>query len=283
MNKLELISPDPAEDVFTTPKARRKAVTAFLRSARRRLLLSIFRCDDLQVLHELAQAVARGVEVQVLMTTRARGWSRRLQALAGCLDRMGVQVRRFPGHGMKYHAKYMVADESALIGTCNLTRKSFRRTRDFLFVTRNAGVVGDLADLFERDSSRAAAASTARLIVGPEGSRAWMERLLSSAQTSIRIVDHKLSDRAILAILRDRRRHGVQVEIQGSGSDGLKPHGRLIIVDGAVAVFGSFALSARSLDSRREVAIVIEQPDLIRKLEREFGKAVEPSPAAAVA
>lgn len=269
------------EKVVSKPKARRKAVIEFIRSAERSLLLSIFRCDDLLVLHELAEAVARGVKVEVLVTGRAKGWGKRLDPMAGCLFRMGATVHRFNRTGTKYHAKYMVADnETALIGTLNLTRKCFRRTRDFLLVTRDRNVVTDLAATFRADIDGATAPPTGRLIVGPDNSRERIEQILGSARQSIQILDHKLSDPGILALLRDSRRKGVSVEIDsGILSGTLVPHGRLIIVDSSIAVFGSFALSQKSLDARRELAIVIDRPELVAKLQRQF----EAKPIAAAA
>lgn len=264
---------DPApERVIIKPKARMRGVVEFIRSARRSLLLSIFRCDDLIVLHELAEAVGRGVKVEVLVTGRAKGWGRRLGPLAGCLERMGVLVHRFPGKGMKYHAKYMLADEeTALISTGNLTRKCLHRTRDFLLITRDSAIVSGLVTLFRADSQGTAVNLGGRLIVGPGDSRERIEQVLGSAQTSIRILDHKLSDAGILALLRDRQRKGVTVEIErGELPDSLQAHGRLIVVDHSTAVFGSFALSERSLNERRELAVVIEDAGLVGKLERQF-------------
>lgn len=270
----------PSEDtrfgdrVVCKPHARQKAVIEFIRAAQNSLLLSMFRCNDLAVLHELGEAVARGMKVEVLVTARAKGWGKRLNPLAGCLNCMGVTVHRFKASS-KYHAKYMVADgNAALISTQNLTRKCFTRTRDFLLVTQDLRIVRTLQETFRADLEGKPAPSTESLIFGPENSREHIEQLLGSATTSIRILDHKLSDPGVLAILRDRAHKGVDVVVEnGAGTPGKIPHGRLIIIDGAVAVFGSFALTAQSLDTRRELAVVIQEPALVAKLERQFEKA----------
>jgi cardiolipin synthase A/B len=263
-----------AERVISKPKARRKAIIEFIRSAERSLLLSVFRCDDLMVLHELGEAVGRGVQVEALVTGRAKGWGKRLSPLAGCLSRMGVTVHRFKPSN-KYHAKFMVADDRvALIATQNLTRRCFRRTRDFLLVTHNSEITSALSATFRADLEGTAAPTVNRLIFGPGGSRNRIERILAGAQRSIRILDHKLSDAGILAILRDRMRNGVDVAVEsGKDSGTMTPHGRLIIVDGAVALFGSFALTSQSLDTRRELAVIVEDACLVTKLERQFAKA----------
>jgi phosphatidylserine/phosphatidylglycerophosphate/cardiolipin synthase-like enzyme len=51
---------------------------------------------------------------------------------------------------------------------------------------------------------------------------------------------------------------------------GLLPHGKLIVIDGKVAVFGGMALSALSLDFRREVSVVVEDEKCLRKLKDFF-------------
>src|SRR5688500_12455732 len=56
------------EKVVCKPEKRRKAVLDFVRSAKRSLLLSVFRCDDIEVLYELGEAIARGVDVHALIT-----------------------------------------------------------------------------------------------------------------------------------------------------------------------------------------------------------------------
>jgi phosphatidylserine/phosphatidylglycerophosphate/cardiolipin synthase-like enzyme len=53
----------------------------------------------------------------------------------------------------------------------------------------------------------------------------------------------------------------------------MTPHGKLLIIDGATAVIGSVSLSALSLDFRREVAIIVDDPRCVRRLNTLFGPA----------
>src|SRR4029453_19554161 len=87
-------------------------------------------------------------------------------------------------------------------------------------------------------------AISARLIVGPERSRAEYRRLISSAKRSIRILDHKLSDPDLVMLLRERRAEGITVSVVGHQALGLlEPHGKMMILDESRAVMGSTALS----------------------------------------
>jgi phosphatidylserine/phosphatidylglycerophosphate/cardiolipin synthase-like enzyme len=246
-----------------------------MRSAKSRLILSLFRCDDFAVLDEVAAAVNRNVSVRVLITRRARGWKRRLEELTLLLQSIGAQVQPYIGPVMKYHAKYIVADDgTAVVSSLNFTRKCFETTCDFLVFTDEPQVISGLRDLFENDYRSPESALpqiTERLIVGPEYARERFTRLLREAQTSIRIIDHRVTDPGILALLCEKQNQGVAVQILGAGPmGGLVSHGRMMLIDNNVAAVGSLHLSPQSLDSRREVAIIIREPDAVADLSEFF-------------
>jgi len=44
---------------------------------------------------------------------------------------------------------------------------------------------------------------------------------------------------------------------------GLKSHGKMLLIDDRLAVVGGLAIAPLSLDFRREVAIVVEEPDAV--------------------
>jgi phosphatidylserine/phosphatidylglycerophosphate/cardiolipin synthase-like enzyme len=260
------------KEIILAPEERRGAFIDVIRSARRRLLVSLFRCTDFAVMDAMAEALSRNVEVRLLLTPRARGWVKRLKELGAFLESMGAQVRSHADPVVKYHAKYMVADDGpALIGSANLTAKCFAASCDFILVTHDPAIVSGLGALFETDwlapHSDFPAGITERLIVGPDRARAQFTALIERARRSIRIIDHKLNDPSILGLLDQKRAAGIRVEMLDSGRlGGLLPHGKLMIVDGRVAALGSMALSALSLDFRREVAVVVDDPRSVRKL-----------------
>jgi cardiolipin synthase len=267
------------------PEDRLPAVLAVIGSARKRLLLSLFRCDDFDILDALAAALQRGVKVEVLVTSRAKGWTKRLRELWGVLEGMGAELYRSADPVVKYHAKYIVADDGpALVASLNFTRKCFTSTIDFLVTTRDPVVVTGLRRLFVADSRRPEPARVAsfgrRLIVGPEHARREFTRLLERARRSIAIVDPKLTDPAILDLLKVKRREGVAVTVLGRERvGGLTPHGKMLIVDGAVAVIGSMSLSALSLDFRREAAVIVRDRGPVGEMRQVFERLAVRAPA----
>lgn len=265
----------PAQLVLN-PAKRRRAVVDTLRSATRTLKLSIFRCDDFGIIEEINSAIRRNVDVKILVSSRARGWTKRLNRLAKLLESAGAKIYRYGGGpSVKYHAKYVVADDTiGLISSSNFTHKCFKRTCDFLLVTHEPEIVSGLKDLFEHDCHEPdfpLPEITDRLIVGPERTRERFTRVLESARASIAIMDHRVTDPRMIDIIEAKRKNGVKVGILGSGDiAGMLPHGKMIVVDNQQAVIGSVALSKVSLETRREVAVTVDEPGLVQELSRFF-------------
>jgi cardiolipin synthase len=250
---------DASDRIAITPEERRAAVIEVIGTARSRLLLSLFRCDDFAVLDALADALGRGVHVEVLMTDRARGGRKGRDQLETVLSDAGATLHRYGDPVVKYHAKYIVADTCAVVASANWTHKCLERTCDFALVTADAGVVRALAAVFAVDCAEKALASDLmhdRLIIGPESARARLTALLGSAKQSIDIVDPKLTDPAMRELLAARRRAGIRVTChEGDRVGALIAHGKAIVIDDRTAVIGSLSLSAMHLAFRRELAL----------------------------
>jgi cardiolipin synthase len=260
------------ERIVIAPEQRRRTIIALIRGARRRLLLSIFRCDDDVVLEALAEAVRRGVHVRAIVTGRARAAASELDFVEHFLAAHGVEVRR-QTDGLKYHAKYIVVDDTALVASFNFTGKCFKRTCDFAFVTTDATVVSGLDELFAADWERRPVVLTttqaARLIIGPDHRpRERFAELARAARQQIRVIDARLTDPRVLSLLESRRAAGIAVDVKGRDDLGsLAAHGKLLIIDQTTAVVGSIGLRSAALDTRRELAVVTHDAAIVRQLE----------------
>lgn len=267
-------SPELSERIVLAPQERLPCVLELIRSARNRLVLSLFRCNDYGVLEALGEALGRGVRVQVLTTQRAKRWKERLEALWSSLEAIGAEVYRYSDPVVKYHAKYIIADDQrALVASLNFTKKCFKKTSDLILVTSDRTVIAGLGALFTNDSRLEYSAMpdtiSDRLIVGPERARAQVCRWIEGASHSIRIIDHKATDPAILDLLQARKAEGLEVEILSRRKLGeLRSHGKLILIDDRLAVIGSMSLAAISLEHRRELALVIADPTCVGELSR---------------
>ncbi len=258
---------DTADRIITAVDERRPALVDMIRGARRQITLSLFRCNDDAILEALADATARGVAVDVLITSRAKGGKKKIEKLWRALEKTGAAVRAYTDPVVKYHPKYLVADDGpAIVASLNFTRKCFRKTCDALVVTHDPAVVDGLRRLWTADCAGEPMPDdlTDRLIVGPERARRQFTTLVEQARTSIRLIDAKLSDPDIVSALNEKRAAGLTVELFSAKRLGpLKSHGKIMLIDDRLAVVGSLALAALSLDFRREVAIVVTEPSAV--------------------
>ena len=264
----------PADRVVTSPGERRDAVLDVIRQARVTLALSLFRCNDKKIFEELARARERGVAVEVLVTSRSSGGKKRSRKLWRKLEATGASVHAHADPVVKYHAKYLVADDGpALVASLNFTRKCFKKTIDAIVVTHDPAVVAGLGQLIAADRTNRGIPDrlSPRLIVGPERARRQFTEIIEQATSSIRLIDAKASDPALTALLRARRAAGLRVELYDAKRLGdLKSHGKIMLVDDTLAIVGGLSLNALSLDFRREVAVTVDDPVGVAEIARLF-------------
>jgi phosphatidylserine/phosphatidylglycerophosphate/cardiolipin synthase-like enzyme len=257
----------PPDRLVVSLDERRPALVEVIRGARRRITLSLFRCNDEVVFNELKDAVDRGVAVEVLVTSRAKGGKKKMEQLWRALEQTGASLHSYSDPVVKYHAKYLVADEGpAIVASLNFTKKCFRKTCDALVVTHDPEVVSGLRRLWTADCGRLPmpADLAGRLIIGPERARRQFTALIEGARSSIRLIDAKLSDPDLVSLLNAKRATGMTVEVFTARQLGdLKSHGKIMLLDDRTVVVGSLALAALSLDFRREVAIVVTDPQAV--------------------
>lgn len=79
----------PRDRILIDPAERCDAVLDAIASARQRIRLSLFRCSDKRVFAALKAAVQRKVDVQVMMTSRAKGGRKKLEKLWARLEDTG--------------------------------------------------------------------------------------------------------------------------------------------------------------------------------------------------
>jgi cardiolipin synthase len=252
------------ERLVVSVDERRGAVLDVIRQARHRITLSLFRCNDSAVFDELKAAVDRGVDVEVLVTSRAKGGKKKMAKLWRALEETGATLHAYTDAVVKYHPKYLVADDGpAIVASLNFTKKCFRSTCDALVISHDPVVVSDLRRLWTADRERQEmpADLSRRLIVGPERARRQFTALIEGARNSIRLIDAKFSDPDLVSLLNAKRAAGMTVETFAAKRLGdLKSHGKIMLLDDETVVVGSLALAALSLDFRREVAIVVTEP-----------------------
>jgi phosphatidylserine/phosphatidylglycerophosphate/cardiolipin synthase-like enzyme len=256
--------------------------------AERCINLTVFRMDDPIIQRALVEAHARRVRIRVLISSSARGWEERNQKLLKEARKVGIATKEPSGDKKKarYHYKVMTVDESvALVFTFNPTRENLHYTRDFGIEVYNPQVATEIDRLFaaDWDNTSFTPNEDSPLLISPFNSRKKMNDILEGAEKSIHIADAKVEDPAIVQLLVNKARSGVEVRILGSQHGAPLPssldsraiprfklHAKCTIVDGKRAVIGSMNLRTESFDKRREVSIVVDDPDALKRLNAVF-------------
>jgi len=258
------------------------AITAIKR-ARKSVDVLIFRLDRMDVADALDAAVKRGVTVRALIAHTNRGGEKSLRKLEMRLLDAGVTVSRTADDLVRYHGKMMIVDRQQLhVYGFNFTSLDMKHSRSFGVITRHRRFVDEAIKLFEADCARHAYHPTCdRFIVSPENARERLSAFIGAARRQLLIYDPEVSDPAILRLLGERARAGVDVRIIGKlgGAKstlavekypGRRLHVRAIVRDGNKAFLGSQSLRKLELDKRREVGLIIDDLAVVRGMQQVF-------------
>lgn len=164
----------------------------------------------------------------------------------------------------------------------NMTKLDIFKSRSFAVATRDRKAVADALRLFEADSTRQLySRMSSNLVVSPETSRRDLTMFIRGARRELAIYDNKLTDGAMLTLLRERAKKGVRVRVLGvvrEPEDGvevrrfrpMRLHVRAIVRDGTRAFVGSQSLRKEELDSRREVGLIVTNRAMAKRLLQVF-------------
>ncbi len=275
--------------LITQPDAGVKPVVHAIRRAKKAIHICIFRFDRSEIEKALAAAVQRGVLVRALIARTNKGGEARLRKLEQRLLDAGLTVTRTADELLRYHAKFLIADDELHVFGFNFTKLDIDKSRSFGLATRDKRTVQEAIKLFEADVTRHAyTPARSNLVVSPETSREMLSAFLRGAKKDLSIYDENLQDAAMVKLLRGLAARGVRVRILGhlKGSDGavavralktMRLHVRAIVRDGTRAFVGSQSLRKEQLDRRREVGLLINNPTVTRRLLKVFDEDWEAS------
>ena len=270
--------------MFIQPDAGITPVLAAIKQAKKTIDILIFRLDRQDIVEALHAACTRCVTVRALIAHTNRGGERGLRKLELKLLEAGVTVSRTADDLVRYHGKMMICDQRVLhVYGFNFTSLDIRRSRSFGVTTRNHALVREALKLFEADSARQPyVAGTSRFLVSPENSRERLSAFIKGARRQLLIYDPQISDAAMIRLLAERLRAGVDVRIIGKVSErkraslpverypGRRLHVRAIVRDGSRAFVGSQSLRKLELDKRREIGLIVNDQAVAKDLQRVF-------------
>jgi phosphatidylserine/phosphatidylglycerophosphate/cardiolipin synthase-like enzyme len=254
-----------------------------INSAKKSVQILIFRFDRTEVERALANAVHRGVLVQALIAYTNRGGERGLRKLEMRLLAEGVTVARTADDLARYHGKMMIIDHRTLfLLAFNFTSLDIDHSRSFGIVTKHPKLVDEAVKLFEADSKRQPyVPGHPTFLVSPLNARKQLAAFIKGAKKELLIWDPEVSDAAMVRLLEERAKAGVDVRIIGRLTKrnsklpvrklaGRRLHTRTIIRDGRQVFNGSQSLRELELNARREVGIIFRESKIVARLSKIF-------------
>ena len=268
--------------LIVQPDAGVVPIVKAIKTARKKIDIFIFRFDRDEIEKALAAAVLRGVTVRALIAHTNRGGEGRLRKLEQRLLAAGVLVSRTADDLIRYHAKYMIADNVLHLFGFNFTKLDIDKSRSFAISTRDLKAVQEAAKLFESDVTRQPfTPGTSNLVISPDNARATLSAFIKGAKKELAIYDTKVHDPGMIKLLKERVAKGVAVRVIGNvkskdgGIDtrslsGMRLHVRAIVRDRTRAFVGSQSLRKDELENRREIGLIISNPVVAKKLLQVF-------------
>jgi cardiolipin synthase len=254
-----------------------------INSAKSSVEIVIFRFDRKELERALMSAAERGVFVHALIAYTNRGGEKNLRALEMRLLGAGVTVARTADDLIRYHAKLMIIDRSELhLLGFNFTYLDMEHSRSFGVIVKNRRVVREAIRLFEADTTRQAySAGLSSFIVSPLNARKQLAKFIDAAKKRLLIYDPKISDPAMLRLLEERSKAGVEIRIIGCVERNRSSfpirkmvrqrlHTRTILRDSDHIFLGSQSLRAAELDQRREVGLIFRDTKIAARLRQMF-------------
>ena len=268
--------------LIVQPDAGIAPIVTAIKQARKSVDVLIFRLDRPEIARALEAAVARGVRVRALTAHQNRGGTKVLRKLELHLLEAGVTVSRTADDLVRYHAKMMIIDSRLLhVYGFNFTRLDMEKSRSFGIITKHKRLVTEAMKLFEADFERQPyTPGYDRFVVSPENARERLGAFIKAARKQLLIYDPQVCDDAMLRIITERIKAGVEVKILGSVEakwnirgepyPGKRMHVRAMIRDGKRAFIGSQSLRRLELENRREVGVIINDGIVVGQLKQFF-------------
>jgi len=254
-----------------------------INNATRGIEIFVFRFDHRELERALASAVARGVSVRALIAHTNRAGEENLRKLELRLLAAGVTVTRTAADLERYHGKLMLVDRRELyILAFNWTYMDIDHSRSFGVITRSPALVREAARLFEADTERHPyEPDPGNLVVSPVNARRLLAEFLKGSKKRLIVYDPKVSDPAMIGLLDERCRAGVEIQVLGRMTQKIpgvavrklgpvRLHTRTMVRDGSLGFVGSQSLRAVELDARREVGVIFRDPKAVARLVETF-------------
>jgi phosphatidylserine/phosphatidylglycerophosphate/cardiolipin synthase-like enzyme len=274
-------------------------ILAALGAAAKSLRIKMFSLSDQRLLSALVKAHKRKVKIRVLLNPARHSGEIQNRGARTVLLEAGIDVLDTnPAFAVTHEKSMVVDDATTFIGSLNWDPDNFEQTREFAVITDNVYEVAEVIDGFEADWSRQPfePRRTSSLIWCPGSGRQQIADFIDQAKHSLFVQNERYQDAIIVEHLVRAKLRGVKVHVMTRPSHSLrakklaeglgdlrimndvgigihkmkhlKLHAKVLVADKARAVVGSINLTSSSFDDRRELAIQLDDAEVVDRLVR---------------
>ncbi|MBS1800257.1 MAG: phospholipase [Acidobacteria bacterium] len=268
-----------------------------IKGAKSSLRIKMFVFSDTSLLDEVLAAHKRGVKVRVMLNPERRDGKKENGETRARLSAAGVEVLDSNPCFDVTHEKSMVVDDAtAFIESLNWEQRNLTETRDYAVVTSHKHEVDEVMQGFDADWNRTdfKSGEHSHLIWCIGNGRQRMCEFIDKAKHTLWLQNERYQDPVVIEHLVRAHARGVKIHVMArpphklkkeklvEGVSGLrtladlgvpihklkhiKLHGKLMLADDARAIIGSINIAPGSFDSRRELAIQIDDDHLIKRI-----------------
>jgi cardiolipin synthase A/B len=288
-----------SRSLIVLPDDSAKPILDAIAAAKKSIRVKMFLFSDPALLQAIIDAQHRGVDVRIMLNPERRDGEKENDDSRKTLVDAGVKVIDSNPHFDLTHEKSMVIDDTtAFVQSLNWETKNLTVTRDYAVVTSHKHEVDEIAQCFDADWNRDKfdAGEHSHLIWCIGNGRQRIGQVIDNSKHSLWLQNERYQDPVMIEHLVRAHTRGVTVRIMArppnklkkgkleEGVSGLrtlqdlgvkvhtlkhiKLHAKLIMADDKVAVVGSINLAPGSFDSRRELAIEVDDEHITDRLSK---------------
>ena len=288
-----------SRSLIVLPDDSAKPLLDAIDQARSSLRIKMFIFSSQNLLDAVIAAHKRGVDVRVMLNPERRDGEKENADSRKLLKAAGVKVIDSNPRFDVTHEKSMVIDDAvAYIESLNWEDRNLTETRDYAIVTSHKREVNEVILGFDADWNRTEFASGdhSHLIWCIGNGRQRMCEFIDRAKHSLWLQNERYQDPVVIEHLVRAHARGVKIHIMArpphklkkeklvEGVSGLrtlndlgvpihklkhiKLHAKLMFADDARAIIGSINLAPGSFDSRRELAIEVDDKHIIKRIRK---------------
>jgi phosphatidylserine/phosphatidylglycerophosphate/cardiolipin synthase-like enzyme len=274
-----------------------KPILDAIAAAKQSLRIKMFLFSDPALLAAVIAAQKRSVKVRVMLNPARRGGEPENEATRKKLEKAGVEViDSNPAFAVTHEKSMVVDDDTAFVKSLNWETKNLTETRDYAVLTAHDREVSEIIDCFEADWHRKEfdPGKHAHLIWCNHNGRDRIAEFIDGAKHTLFVQNERYQDAVIIERLVRAARRGVKIHVmarpphtlkkeklvEGVGGirilddvgvkvhklERLKLHAKMLLADEKRAIVGSINLSPGSFDSRRELAIEVDDKHVVKRL-----------------